>query len=70
MIARSFLKLCRYNHMIPGVFEIERLQTFMEATLPPITNGEKDFYKNNILSKNYDEDKNYQTTVVEPMIDS
>ena len=25
MIARSFLKLCRYNHMIPGVFEIERL---------------------------------------------
>ena len=69
MIARSFLKLCRYNHMIPGVFEIERLQRFMEITLPPVTNGEQDFYTKKVLAKTYDEDKNYQTTVVEPMLD-
>ena len=41
----------------------------MEITLPPITNGEQDFYTKKILAKTYDEDKNYQTTVVEPMLD-
>ena len=30
MIARSFLKLCRYNHLIPHLFNIEALHTFME----------------------------------------
>ena len=37
MIARSFLKLCRYNHLIPQLFNIEKLAEFVEATLPPIT---------------------------------
>jgi len=30
MIARSFLKLCRYNYLIPHLFNIEALHTFME----------------------------------------
>lgn len=70
MIARSFLKLCRYNHMIPGVFEIEKLEKFLAATLPPISIGEEKFYKENSLSKAYDADPNYQTTQVEPKLDS
>ena len=70
MIARSFLKMCRYNYLIPTMFNIEQLQKFMEQTLPPITNGEQDFYVKELLRKAYDDDKNYQTTMVEPLIDS
>jgi hypothetical protein len=68
MIARSFLKLCRYKDMIPHLFNIEKLAEFMESTLPPITQGEIDYYDNTKLKKEYDDDKNYQTTMVEPMI--
>jgi len=42
----------------------------MEQTLPPISNGEQDFYMKGLLRKAYDEDKNYQTTMVEPLYDS
>jgi hypothetical protein len=30
MIARSFLKLCRYKYLIPHLFNIEALQNFIE----------------------------------------
>ena len=69
MIARSFLKLCRYNYLIPHSFNIEALHNFMEQTLPPITNGEYEFYEKQKLCEAYNEDKNYQTTMVEPMVD-
>jgi len=59
MIARSFLKLCRYNSLIPHLFNIESLHNFVEQTLPPITNGEYDFYEKQKLSEAYNEDKNY-----------
>lgn len=68
MIARSFLKLCRYKHLIPQLFNIEKLSEFVEATLPPITQGEIDYYDNKKLNQEYNDDKNYQTTMVEPMI--
>ena len=42
----------------------------MEQTLPPITNGEQDFYNTKVLRTAYDSDKNYQTTMVEPMYNS
>lgn len=29
MIARSFLKLCRYNYLIPHLFNIEALHSFL-----------------------------------------
>jgi len=69
MIARGFLKLCAYNKLIPTLFNIEQLQQFMEQTLPPITNGEQEFYVKERLRKAYDDDKNYQTTLVDPMVD-
>ena len=68
MIAQSFLKLCRYNYLIPHLFNIEALHTFMEQTLPPITNGEHDFYERNKLGEEYTNDKNFQTTIVEPLV--
>ena len=68
MIARSFLKLCRYKHLIPAIMNVEGLHEFVEQTLPPITNGEYDFYEKCMLQDAYDQDKNYQTTMVEPMV--
>ena len=69
MIARSFLKLCRYYYLIPHLLNIEQLNDFMEQTLPPITTGEKEFYHRKLLIKAFDEDKNYQTTRVSPLKD-
>jgi len=69
MIARCFLKLCRYYYLIPHLLNIEQLQEFMEQTLPPVTNGELEFYNKKTLIKAFDEDKNYQTTRVDPMKD-
>jgi len=69
MIARSFLKLCRYRFLIPHLFNIEALHDYVEQTLPPITTGEYEYYEGKKLSNEYNEDKNYQTTMVEPMVD-
>lgn len=68
MIARSFLKLCRHNYLIPHLFNIEALQVFMEQTLPPITNGELEFYNNNKLVEAYVEDKNPDSPIGGPMM--
>jgi hypothetical protein len=59
MIARSFLKLCRYKDMIPHLFNIEKLAEFMESTLPPITQGEIEYYEKTKLLTEYNDDKNY-----------
>ena len=69
MVGRSFLKLCRYKCLITNLLNIEELQKFMEQTLPPVSNAEMDFYTKQTLRKAYDNDKNYQTTMVEPIRD-
>ena len=38
---------------------VEGLHKFIEQTLPPITNGEYDFYEKQMLQDAYDQDKNY-----------
>jgi len=38
--------------------------------LPPITNGELEFYDKKKLRKAYDEDQHYQTTRVEPLVNN
>ena len=53
MIARSFLKLCGHNYLIPHLFNIENLQAFIQQTLPPISNGEHEFYNEHELIKAY-----------------
>ena len=58
MISRSFLKLCKHHHLIPHLFNIEALQVFIEQTLPPITNEELEFYKENKLIEAYQKDNN------------
>jgi hypothetical protein len=45
MIARSFMQLCRYNSLTPHMFNPELLEQFFMQTVPPITQGEIDFYE-------------------------
>jgi hypothetical protein len=39
----------------------------MKATIPPMTGEEYNFFENNEIIKAYEIDKNYQTTLCEPM---
>jgi len=67
MLARSFLKLARASYLIPHLMDVKDLQTFIEQTLPPITNGEIKFYQQQILCKTFKNDTNYAVSKVEPL---
>jgi hypothetical protein len=54
-----FLKLARVNYLIPHMFNVESLQEFMKATIPPMTGDEYSFFENNEIIKTYETDKNY-----------
>lgn len=68
MIARSFLKLCRHNYLIPHLFNIEALQMYIEQTLPAITNGEQEFYDKNMLIQAYNDDSNPDSPIGGPLV--
>lgn len=44
MICRCFLKLSRHNYLIPHMFNVESLQEFLKATIPPMTSEEYNFF--------------------------
>lgn len=67
MIARCFLKLCRVKFLIPHKFNVETMQEYMKATIPPITSEEYNYFEDNQIIKTYEEDKNYQNTLCEPL---
>lgn len=45
--------MCRAKSLMPGLFNAELLQDFFQMTLPPITQGEIDFYGGEELIKFY-----------------
>lgn len=49
------------------MFNVESLQEFLKATIPPMTSEEYNFFQNNEVIKAYETDKNYQTTLCEPL---
>jgi hypothetical protein len=59
MICRCFLKLSRHNFLIPHMFNVESLQEFLKATIPPMTSEEYNFFENNEIIRAYEGDKNY-----------
>lgn len=67
MISRCFLKLARINYLIPHMFNVESLQEFLKATIPPMTGEEYNFFENNEIIKAYEQDKNVQTTLCDPL---
>ena len=56
MIARSFLQMCRSKSLIPNLFNVELLHEFFQMTLPPITQGEIDFFEREELIKWYNDE--------------
>lgn len=67
MVARAFLMLCRYLHLIPNLFNAEALHHYLQQTLPPISNGEHEFYENKKIIAEYD-DESWQQKFVEPFV--
>lgn len=67
MICQSFLKLSRRNFLIPHMFNVESLQEFLKATIPPMTSEEYNFFTTGQIIGAYENDKNYQTTLCEPL---
>ena len=67
MICRCFLKLARYNFLVPLMVHIDTLNSYIEDTIPPITTDENNFFRESKLIEAYESDKNYQTTLVDPV---
>jgi len=67
VIARCFLKLCRINFLAPSMFNVESLQDILKATIPPLTTAEYEFFERNTIIQAYEQDKNFQTTLCEPL---
>ena len=67
MIARCFLSMCQYKSLIPNLFNVEALQEFFQITLPPVTQGQIDFYELEKLIAWYNEEG---SGADEPMKDS
>ncbi len=55
------------NFLIPHLFNVESLQQEMKATIPPLTTEENTFFETSEIVKAYESDKNYQTTMCEPI---
>jgi hypothetical protein len=49
------------------MFHVESLQDFMKSTIPPLTGAEFQFFEANEIVAAYESDKNFQTTLCEPM---
>ncbi len=49
------------------MFNVESLQEYMKATIPPMTGDEYTFFEKNEIIKAYEGDKNFQTTLCEPL---
>lgn len=68
MAVSAFLKLCRCNHLLPGTLNVESLHTFIEQTIPPITQKEYEYLiEKKVLLRIYNEDTNPQQTTCEPI---
>ena len=44
LICRAFLKLARHNFLIPHMFNVESLQEYIKATIPPMTSDEYNYF--------------------------
>ena len=59
VICRCFLKFARRQFLIPHMFNVESLQEFMKATIPPMTGDEYTYFEKNEIIRAYESDKNF-----------
>ena len=66
MVVSAFLKMCRTNHLIPNMLNVEALHSFVQQTIPPITPEEYSYFENTTLLNVYNNDMNPEQTTCEP----
>jgi len=54
MITSCFVKLSKAKLLIPHMFNIEDMQSYMKATIPPVTSEEYQFFENNEIIRYYE----------------
>ena len=68
MITRCFLKLAKAKYMIPHMFNIEDMQSYMKATVPPLTSEEYQYFENNEIIRFYETDMATPIVMCEPRV--
>jgi hypothetical protein len=73
MITKCFVKLAKSKqmapvNMAPSMFNIEELQMYLKATIPPITGEEYKFFENNELIRFYETDLASPVSICDPAV--
>jgi len=68
MITRCFVKMARVKELIPHMFNIEDMQSYLKATIPPITGEEYQFFENNEVIRFYEQDMVAPVVVCDPRV--
>lgn len=66
MITRCFVKMARVKELIPHMFNIEDMQSYLKATIPPISGEEYQFFENNEVIRFYEQDMAAPVVSCEP----
>jgi hypothetical protein len=66
MLTRLFVKLSKAKLFIPYMFNIEDLQSYLKATVPPLTTEEYQFFENNDVIRFYEDDMKEPVVRVDP----
>lgn len=56
MLARCFIKLAKAKYLIPHMFNIEDMQSYLKATIPPVTSDEYEYFQENQIIAFYEAD--------------
>ena len=54
--------------LIPHMFNIEDMQSYLKSTIPPLTSEEYQFFENNDIIRFYEQDMTHPVVNCEPMI--
>lgn len=66
MLTKCFIKLAKSKYMIPHMFNVEDMQAYLKATIPPLTSEEYQYFENNEAVKFYETDMTQPVAVCEP----
>lgn len=56
MITKCFVKMAKTKNLIPHMFNVEDMQTYLKATIPPLTSEEYKYFENNEIIRFYELD--------------
>ena len=68
MLIKCFIKMAKGKYMIPHMFNIEDMQAYLKATIPPLTSEEYQYFENNEAIRFYEADMTSPVAVCEPKL--